>query len=91
MADARDQTISDLQESLACARQNEQTARARIERIAIAMTREGCTKMAHEAALQIEDTFARGGMSRDQRLLNVQKAIQRVIMVATQGEKYWQD
>jgi hypothetical protein len=88
MADRR---IEELEESLSNVRQLAATWQGRVERIAHAMTRDGIIKMAHECALEIEDAFARGGMSREQRLLNIEKAIRRRISIASCGESYWQD
>ena len=88
MADRR---IEDLEESISNLRQIAASWQGRVEGMARAMTRDGITKMAHECALEIEDTFVRGGMSRDQRLLNIEKAIRRRISIASCGESYWQD
>lgn len=88
MADPR---IQELQESLCNIRQVAANWQNRTEQIARAMTRDGITKMAHECALEIEDVFVRGGMSRDQRLMNIEKAIRRCISLASCGESYWQD
>jgi len=72
-------------------RQNLATAQRKIELMTIARTPEGMLKMADEAARQIEDLFAVGGMSRDQRLLNITHAIRRQIAIAVQGETIWSD
>jgi hypothetical protein len=48
-------------------------------------------KMAEEAANQIEETFAVGGMSRAQRFLNITKTIRRQIAIACGGEALWTD
>jgi hypothetical protein len=81
----------DRSEALANANQRATHWQCRCERIATAMTREGIIKMAHECALVIEDDFCRGSMSRDQRLLTLEKRIRRVISIASCGEAYWQD
>jgi hypothetical protein len=86
-----DKRIEELEESLSNVRQLAANWQSRTEHIARAMTRDGICKMAHECALEIEDTFVRGGMSREQRLLNIEKAIRRRISIASCGESYWQD
>ena len=86
-----DDYVQQLQELLCNAQQNASTWKGRVEQIARAMTRDGITKMAHDYALQIEDLFVRGGMSRDQRLLNIEKTFRRAISIASSGESYWND
>lgn len=80
MADRR---VEELEESIANLRQVANNWQLRLERVARAMTREGVVDMARECALEIEDVFARGGTSRDQRLLNIEKAIRRRISTAS--------
>jgi hypothetical protein len=66
-------------------------AQSKVERMTIARTPEGMMKMAEEAANQIEETFAVGGMSRAQRFLNITKTIRRQIAIACGGEALWTD
>lgn len=80
--DDRDEAESNLRQNLA-------TARRKIELMTIARTAVGMGQMAGEAARQIEDLFAVGGMSRDQRLLNVTNAIRRQLAIACTGEAPW--
>ena len=82
--DNDDEAWSNLQQVLA-------TAQSKIERMTIARTPEGMMKMAEEAANQIEETFAVGGMTRSQRFLNITKTIRRQIAIAVQGEAIWSD
>lgn len=72
-------------------RQNLSEAQGKVAKMTIARTPEGMTKMAEEAANQIEETFAVGGMTRAQRFLNIQAAIRRQIAIAVSGEKLWSD
>ena len=67
------------------------TIQGKVERMKIARTPEGMLKMADEAARQIEDVYARGGLSRDQRLLNITTLIRRKIAIACDGEAIWSD
>ena len=72
-------------------RQNLAEAQSKVEKMTIARTPEGMMKMAEEAANQIEETFAVGGMSRAQRFLNITKTIRRQIAIACGGEAIWSD
>ena len=72
-------------------RQNLAEARGKVAKMTIARTPEGMMKMAEEAANQIEETFAVGGMTRSQRFLNITKTIRRQIAIAVQGEAIWSD
>ena len=67
------------------------TAQSKVEKMTIARTPEGMMKMAEEAANEIEETFAVGGMSRAQRFLNITKSIRRQIAIACGGEALWTD
>jgi hypothetical protein len=82
--DNNDEAWTDLQQQLA-------EARSKVERMTIARTPDGMMKMAEEAANQIEETFAVGGMSRAQRFLNITKTIRRQIAIACGGEALWTD
>jgi len=72
-------------------RQNLAEAQRKVAKMTIARTPEGMMKMAEEAANEIEETFAVGGMSRAQRFLNITKAIRRQIAIACGGEAIWSD
>ena len=72
-------------------RQALSTANGKVAKMTIARTPEGMMKMAEEAANQIEETFAVGGMTRSQRFLNITKTIRRQIAIAVQGEAIWSD
>ena len=72
-------------------RQNLAEARGKVEKMTIARTPDGMMKMAEEAANQIEETFAIGGMSRAQRFLSITKTIRRQIAIACGGEALWTD
>ena len=72
-------------------RQSLGEAQSKVAKMTIARTPEGMMKMAEEAANQIEETFAVGGMSRAQRFLNITKTIRRQIAIAVQGEAIWSD
>lgn len=72
-------------------RQNLAEAQGKVAKMTIARTPEGMMKMAEEAANQIEETFAVGGMSRAQRFLNITTTIRRQIAIAVGGEKFWND
>jgi len=76
---------------LSALRQLVATAEAKVSRMTIARTKEGLGKLADEAAREIENTFARGGMDRDQRLLNITKTIRRQLATLCQGEAFWDD
>jgi hypothetical protein len=89
--DPRDKRIEDLEESNANLLQQRDQARGQVERMAVALTRDGQTKMAEIAANQVEEIFAVGGMSRAQRFANITNIIRRQIAYAIAGEKYWQD
>jgi len=83
--------MSDSDEAMTNLRQNLATAQRKIEQMTIARTPDGMMKMSDEAAREIEDIFARGGYSRDQRLTLMTKAIRRRIAIAVQGEAIWSD
>ena len=72
-------------------RQNLAEAQSKVEKMTIARTPEGMMKMAEEAANEIEEVFAVGGMSRAQRFLNITKTIRRQIAIACGGEALWTD
>ena len=89
--DPRDKQIDDLTETICNLRQQLGQARSQIEKMAVALTRDGQTKMAEIAANEIEEVFAMGGMSRAQRFNNISNIIRRQITFAIAGDKYWQD
>lgn len=66
-------------------------AESKCKRMVIARTPEGMMKMAEEAANQIEEFFAVGGMSRAHRFKNIAQTIRRQIAIAVQGEAIWSD
>jgi hypothetical protein len=72
-------------------RQTLAEAQSKVAKMTIARTPDGMMKMAEEAANQIEETFAVGGMSRAQRFLNITKTIRRQIAIACGGEALWTD
>lgn len=79
-----EEQISDLQQAVS-------EANDKVAKMTIARTPEGMMKMAEEAANQIEEAFAVGGMSRAQRFLNIAAAIRRQITIACGGEAIWSD
>lgn len=91
MTDERNKRIEDLEESVCNLQQALATARGKVEHMAIALTREGQTKMATQAANEIEEAFAVGGMTRQRRFDSITKTIRRQIAIAVNGEAYWND
>lgn len=89
--DPRDKRIEDLEETISILQQQRAQAQGLVERMAIALTRDGQTKMAEAAANEIEEVFAVGGMSRAQRFANITNIVRRQITYAVAGEKYWRD
>jgi hypothetical protein len=86
-----DAYVYELEESVTNLRQVINEAEGKVQKMTIARTPEGMMKMAEEAANQIEETFAVGGMSRAQRFLNITKTIRRQIAIACGGEALWTD
>ena len=82
--DIMDEEWSNLRQALSI-------AQGKCERMTIARTPEGMMKMAEQAANEIEEIFAVGGMSRAQRFLNITKTIRRQIAIACGGEALWTD
>jgi hypothetical protein len=75
--DPRDKRIEDLEETISNLQQQRGQALGQVERMAVALTRDGQTKMAEAAANEVEEIFAMGGMSRAQRFANITKIIRR--------------
>jgi hypothetical protein len=86
-----EQEIDDLQEALSNEQQRANTAEGKMERMKLAHTPEGQTKMATEAANQIEELFCQGSPSREQRLNRIISIIRARLDTLCQGEPDWRD
>jgi hypothetical protein len=84
LREQNDEEITNLRQAIS-------EAEGKVAKMTISRTPEGMMKMAEEAANQIEETFAVGGMSRAQRFLNITKTIRRQIAIACGGEALWTD